>query len=191
MWSEEGRGCADAISCFKDELAVTLRGVFRFFKRVVAILFGGGYLTGFSFVLSLVTESSPLICQLMTFGAAGAIMMVLVVFGERSLRQRAEGIRFSISTLLLFVVPLAIYLAAARLFALRLMRQRPTGVAIWIVSAAFAIVMMVITTVVLLLMAEAIVWLLVSAQRIARGTRAMEVPSISSNQERFDDRVGP
>ena len=80
---------------------------------------------------------------------------------------------------MLIVVPLSIYLAAARVFVLALFRNPLVGVGTWIMFGVFAIVVMLVTTVILLLMAEAVLWYLVRVQRMCRKNEGTTGPAIS------------
>lgn len=144
---------------------VTIRAVLR---RFGAILFGVIYLAFFTHVFALVTEYSKPVCAFALGLAAMAIMIVLTVFGVRAVDHQSGRLRFSISTMLLIVVPMAIYLAATRILIAHGLGDSPLEPALWLVIVVYALLVWSVTTVVLLLLAEAVVWMTARCMRLMK-----------------------
>ncbi len=94
-------------------------------------------------------------------------MVTLVVFGVKALQNSKYPYRFNISTVLLVIVPLSVYLSAIRIF-LREMPMRNITISGWFVFGFFSLCFMAFSTAVLLWLADALMWLAVMTLRLIR-----------------------
>ena len=126
--------------------------------RLVSLILVPLYLFYVSHVLCLVTEAPLWLCVCCVALAATVIMGVLTVFGVKALENHRQGSRFSIATLMLVVVPLSIYLTAARYLLGGVLNDPKVPLVAWVVLIGFALFVCGFTTVVLLYFAEALMW---------------------------------
>jgi hypothetical protein len=132
------------------------------FSRLIALAIGPSYLMYVAYVGWSVTRMSPWLVLALVLAGAGAIMAVLVVFGIKAFRHRGPARRFQLSTFLLIVLPLSIYLAAIRCV-FHEVGSGENNVEHWGAVVIFSLVFIVVSTSILLWFAEALMWLAVLA----------------------------
>lgn len=128
------------------------------FTRLIALLVCPVYLlmvaSGFSSATQTpltVTLPTVLIC-------AAAIIGVLVAFGVKAYRHDSRRLRFNLSTVLLFMVPVCIYLMAFQ----QILHAIPLGqrdVYLLVTLSGVGLFLACLTTAILLYFAEAVMWL--------------------------------
>jgi hypothetical protein len=138
--------------------------------RLTALLVGPVYLLLLSSVFSSVTQTPYAVTLGLTLLGASVIMVVLAIFGVKVFRHPGSLVQFTLSTVLLILIPLSIYLAALRW----LFQDLPIGkihVTGWLLVTATAMVFIAVSTAVLIWFAEAIVWLaLIVLRTVARNS---------------------
>jgi len=82
--------------------------------RLLALLVGPAYLLLLSLVFSSVTQTPYWAALAITLLGASVIMVVLGIFGVKVFRHRGSAVQFTLSTVLLILIPMSIYLAAFR-----------------------------------------------------------------------------
>lgn len=110
--------------------------------------------TGFSSA----TEASLAVTLPAVLAGAAAITSVLVAFGVKAYRHNSRKLRFNLGTVLLFVVPVCIYLTAFQQI-LRAIPLPDRELPLLFALAAFGVVFAGLTTIMLLYFAEAVLWL--------------------------------
>ena len=136
-------------------------------SRLCALLIGTWYLCSLAATFSQITRASPVLCFALVLTASIIVMVTLVVFGVKSLQNTKHPYRFNISTVLLVIVPLSVYLSAIRIF-LRAMPTRNITISSWFVFGFFSLCFMAFSTAVLLWLAEALMWLAVITLRLIK-----------------------
>ena len=136
-------------------------------SRLFALLIGTLYLCCLAAAFSQITSASPALCFTLVLTAAIIVMVTLVVFGVKAFQNSKNPYRFNISTVLLVIVPLSVYLSAIRIV-LRDNPMRNMTISGWFVVAFFSLCFMAFSTAVLLWLAEALMWLAVMTLRLIR-----------------------
>ncbi len=139
-------------------------------SRLIALLIGPWYLYVVAVAFAFATDTPRLQSLLLVLAGAVAIMAVLVVFGLKAFRHSERRIKFNLSTILLFIVPLSIYLAAIR----HVLRAVPTDemrVLNWILLSGFSLLFMILSTAILIWLAEALMWLALILLRLYASSR--------------------
>ena len=135
-------------------------------RRVGSLVVGFGYLTLAAGLLGALAEM-PLwqTIPIVTLTAL-TVMACLCYFAAHVAEARSERRQFSLSSLFLLMLPLAIYLAV-----MRLIWPKPSAEHTWIIHTfwvAMSIAGAAVSTVVLLLLADALMWLAVAILRFVK-----------------------
>jgi hypothetical protein len=133
-------------------------------SRVLALFIGPCYLFMVAAILARPTRASFLISLVIVFSGACVIMIVLGLFGLKAYQHTGRSIRFSLSSLLLVVLPFAIYLGAIG-HLLNSLPTRALGGLGWTIVLGLSAIWMVLSTAVLLWLAEAVTWLVLALLR--------------------------
>ncbi|MBC8870940.1 MAG: hypothetical protein H8E44_16065 [Planctomycetes bacterium] len=139
-------------------------------SRLLALLVGPWYLLVITAVFTNATRSPPLQTFVAVFAGSVAIMVVLGVFGVKADRHTGRRLRFNLSSIMLFIVPLSIYLAAIR-HVLRALPTRELYVLSWLKVAGVSLIFMILSTAILLWFAEALMWFVLSLLRLFSSSR--------------------
>ena len=143
------------------------------FYRKLALIMGPVFLYGWTITFADSTGMTIWRAALCVNLGAAAIMIVLTVFGLKALEGKESLRRFNLSTVMLVMAPLSIYLAA---FNAMFRNVDVSGVSISdrVLVVVFCLMVMGLTTYVLLAFADAIAWLAVGALRRVRGETGRE-----------------
>lgn len=140
-------------------------------SRLLALLIGPWYLLMVSSIIHQATEApAGIVLGLVLLGAA-VIIAVLLVFGVKAYEQKGPVRQFRLSSLMLLILPFAIYLAAIRCVTDKISAIQ-LNLLYRLVIGIVCIGFMSLSTAILLWLADALMWLALGAVRAIRFLRA-------------------
>ena len=130
--------------------------------RVAALLFGPSYITWIGFISHGVTDTPLWLTLLTVWIGAILIAAVILVFGLKAFHAGPSGGRFRLSSILLVLVPMSIYLAGLRFFFANALERQSGDTLNGLFVAIFSTVFIGLTSLMLLWTTEAFLWLAVT-----------------------------
>jgi hypothetical protein len=131
----------------------------------VAWIIGPFYLWILTGVFSHVTDTRYAVTLAIVAAGAAVLMTCIALFGVRAYRGAGRSRQFRISSLLLAMVPLSVYLAAIR-WVLSGSQTAEFTPGQWFAVVLVACVFILLSTLILAKFAEAIVWTAVALVRV-------------------------
>jgi ADP-ribose pyrophosphatase len=150
--------------------------------RVLTLFFVPFYLY---YLVMLVVQAkgvSPWTALAVVSGGALAIMVTLVVFGAKSIKQTGPVRRFQLNSIFLIIIPLSVYLAAVR-WMIQGLPSDEFRVRGWLTVVLAAAFFMFFTTIVLIHFTDAVLWLAVICQRALAQTTGHQTAMPASSSE--------